>query len=185
MVLRVLFISTSTQLRMTTLLPSLNRWEFPQQKQMVLPNINRRNCFLWVDKEWYREKNPTNNRRSICCVQRRNSSLTEDYACCVAEFVTEPDKAPPWLRNHVLSSQMGNVAFVSWEAIRIRKFPGRTWFLFFANTTWSCTVLRFEAQWAETLPVTFSGPWAFYLIPLSYLWAATSVCPELPAFYRS
>lgn len=55
---RVLFISTSIQLRMTTLLPSLNRWEFPQQKQMVLPNINRRNCFLWVGKEIYREKTP-------------------------------------------------------------------------------------------------------------------------------
>lgn len=65
----------------------------------------------------------------------------------------------------MLSFQMENVAFVSWEAIRNPTFLGRTWFFSFADTKWSCRILlSSEAQCAEILPVTFFRMRAFWLV---------------------
>lgn len=59
--------------------------------------------------------------------------MTGDYACCAAEFF-RARQPPPWFRSPMLSFQMENVAFVSWEAIRNPTFLGRTWFFSFADT---------------------------------------------------
>lgn len=95
---------------------------------------------------------------------RRNLRLNGDYACCAAEFV-RARQPRPWFRSPMLSFQMENAAFVSWEAVRTPAFPGRTWFFSFVNTKWSCRILlSSEAQCAETLPVTFFRMWAFWLV---------------------